>query len=56
MDNNYINPTANITCQSCYSEFVVINENEDDEVAFCPYCGEPLIEDYDELEELPEDE
>lgn len=40
-------------CQNCDSEYTVTKiDDEEGQVAFCPYCGEPV---YD-LEEFDEDE
>jgi uncharacterized CHY-type Zn-finger protein len=33
-----------IICQECESEFSVVESYSDYEIAYCPYCGEPLGE------------
>lgn len=45
-------------CQNCDSEFTVTKiDDEEDPVAFCPYCGEPVDQidediDEDDLDEM----
>jgi predicted nucleic acid-binding Zn-ribbon protein len=40
-------------CVFCDTEFTVTTEDEDDEVVFCPFCGEELYEDEeDELDDI----
>lgn len=34
-------------CENCDTEFKVISD-ELDEVAFCPYCGEEILDEDDE--------
>jgi uncharacterized paraquat-inducible protein A len=37
-----------IICQECESEFKVVEEYSEFEIAYCPYCGDPLTEPDDE--------
>lgn len=43
-------------CLFCDTEFTVTTEDEDDEVVFCPFCGEELYEEEDELDDIYEDD
>lgn len=48
-----------LVCDDCDAEFSVVSAYEDNEaIAFCPYCGSPFDIDDDDLddeEELDED-
>lgn len=42
-----------VSCAYCGTEFTIEFEKEDDELAYCPSCGEMIVEDEDEdYEEL----
>jgi predicted RNA-binding Zn-ribbon protein involved in translation (DUF1610 family) len=45
-----------LTCESCGAEFSVKNadENDNDSVEFCPYCGDELIE-WDDVDDENEE-
>ena len=44
-----------VACECCEAEFKIISDNTED-VAFCPYCGEPLEIEEEDDEEFWEDE
>jgi predicted nucleic acid-binding Zn-ribbon protein len=49
-----MNTVEGASCAYCGTEFTVEFEREDDELVYCPACGEMLLEedeneDYDEL-------
>lgn len=50
--------TVKLECHYCDGEFEVVplNEIEEEQVCFCPYCGNDLDDDVDEEEEYEEDE
>lgn len=41
-------------CQNCDAEYTVVKlDNEEVELAFCPYCGEPTEDvDFDDIDEF----
>lgn len=40
-----------IVCKYCENSFEIVSESEE-EVEFCPFCGEFLIEEEEELQPL----
>lgn len=47
-----MNIIENIGCSYCGTEFTIHFEKEEDELIYCPACGETMPDDEDEYEEL----
>ncbi len=53
---NYSDNDDIIICESCTAEFAVAQFGiDEEEVAFCPFCGHSLHEEFDEEDEEDED-
>lgn len=39
-----------LECQSCWADFRVVSDT-DSAVAYCPYCGDEIVNDDDEEED-----